>query len=243
MATALPIDTRTSARDSLVLEHMPLARRLARRYARSGEQEDELVQVAAVGLVKAVDGYDPDRGTAFSSYAVPTILGELKRHFRDTRWALHVSRSLQEQAQRVARTVDDLTCELGRAPSPAETAAALDVPVEEVIEAQEAFSAYEATSLDAPAPGGGDERGDSAGDQLGMPDDGFERVEQRAAIAPALATLPDRERLALHMRFVDDMTQAEIGARLGVSQMQVSRMLRRALTELRTLVPDLAGGV
>jgi RNA polymerase sigma-B factor len=220
---------------------MPLARRLARRYARSGEQEDELVQVAAVGLVKAVDGFDPDRGTAFSSYAVPTILGELKRHFRDTRWALHVPRSLQEQAQRVAHTVDALTCELGRAPTTAETAAALDVPVEEVIEAQEAFSAYEVSSLDAPAPGGGDEPGDSAGDQLGITDDGFECVERRASLAPALAALPERDRLALHMRFARDMTQAEIGARLGVSQMQVSRMLRRALAELRTRVPEAEG--
>lgn len=210
---------------------MPLARRLARRYARSPDMLDDLNQVAALALVKAVDRYDPARGVSFSTFAVPTILGELKRWFRDTRWAVHVPRELQERAQRVEAETERLTASLRRAPTPSEVADALGVDVDEVLEARDAFSGFDAASLDAPVA---DEDGaDTAADLLGSPDGGYEVVEQLSAIAPALGRLTERERMALHLRFEQDMTQAEIGERLGVSQMQISRILRRSLDALR----------
>ena len=219
------------AREELIHRHLPLACRLARRYARSPESIDDLTQVAALGLVKAVDRFDPDRGSAFSSFATPTILGELRRHFRDTRWAVHVPRELQERVQSVARAQDRLLTQLGHSPAPAEVADALNVPVEEVLEAREASSAFEAVSLDAPSPAP-DEEGEIARD-VGEVDPGFDLVEDREAIQPALALLSARERRALQMRFDLDMTQSEIGERLGISQMHVSRILRGAVSRLR----------
>ena len=219
-------------RNRLVEQHLPLALRLARRYARSNDALEDLRQVAALGLVKAVDRFDPERGTSFASFATPTILGELKRHLRDTRWSVHVSRDLQEQAQAVARETDRLTAALRRAPTIGEVAAALGVDVETAIEAREALSGMEASSLDVPVSPDGDADG-TAGDRIGAVDDGYELVEDRDAVALALARLPKRQRLALRLRFDEDMTQAEIGACLGVSQMQVSRMLRRSLEQLR----------
>jgi RNA polymerase sigma-B factor len=223
------------ARRALIERHLPLARRLARRYARSAEPADDLVQVAAVGLIKAVDRYDPARGTAFPGFAIPTILGELKRHFRDTRWAVHVPRDLQERAQVVQREVERLTQSMRQAPSLAQVAESLGIAVEDVIEARAAFTGIDATSLDVPVATDED-AGDTAGDRLGAEEVGYELVEERDAIAPALAGLPERDRIALRLSFVEEMTQSEIGARLNVSQMQVSRMIRRSLKDLRSAV-------
>ena len=216
----------------MVLEHLPLARRLARRYAHSPQAMDDLVQVAALGLVRAADRFDPDRGVSFSSFAVPTILGELRRHFRDTRWALHVPRELQERAQRVEHEVERLTTVLRREPRPREVAASLGLSVEQVLEAQDAFIAFDTRSLDAPVATGEDD-GNRASDFVGVDEPGYELVEDLASLEPALEDLSERDREALHLRFECDMTQAEIGRHLGVSQMQVSRILRRALSDLR----------
>jgi RNA polymerase sigma-B factor len=222
------------ARNALIERNLPLAGRLARRYARDPDTAEELRQVACLALVKAVDRFEPERGIPFASYATPTILGELKRHLRDTRWAVHVPRDLQELAQRVARASDRLTGELGRAPTMRQVADALGVSVEEAIEARAALGGLQASSLDAPASRepDGDE---TAGDRIGAIDGGFELVEEREVVADALARLPERQRFALRLRFAEDMTQAEIADALGVSQMQVSRILRRSLQRLRSL--------
>jgi RNA polymerase sigma-B factor len=220
------------ARDELVERFLPLARQLARRYQRANEPLDDLVQVASIGLIKAVDRFDPDRGTAFSSYAVPTILGELKRYFRDAGWAVHVPRGMQERVIALNQAVSKLSRELGRSPSPAELAESLQVPREEVLETMEAAIAYDATSLEAPR---GDGEGDSYAESLGAEDERFELIEYSAAIAPTLQALPERDRVVLHLRFVEDLTQSEIAERIGVSQMHVSRLIRRALTRLRTV--------
>jgi RNA polymerase sigma-B factor len=238
MATTLPApsyaDDEFAERQRLILRHLPLARRLARRYAHSRDSQEELDQVASLGLIKAIDRYEPERGVSLTSFAVPTILGELKRHFRDTRWALHVPRDLQERAQRVEAELDRLTSELGRAPTRAELADAVGVSVEEVVEAREAFSGYDAASLDAPAFGA-DDADDAAttGDMIAVDERGYALAEEWAALAPALAELSERDRLALRLRFFEDMTQSQIAARLGVSQMHVSRILRAALDSLR----------
>ena len=223
-----------SARDLLVARMMPLARRLARRYQRPGEPLDDLLQVAALGLIKAVDRFEPDRPTAFTSFAVPTILGELKRHFRDNGWAVHVPRGMQERVMQVDQARAALNRRLGRAPSTQEIAEELGACVEEVLEAYEAAAAYDAISIEASRPGADDDGGTFL-DTLGEEDDRFELVEERAAIAPALAALPARERAILSMRFVEDMTQQEIAERIGVSQMHVSRLIRRSLSRLRTV--------
>jgi RNA polymerase sigma-B factor len=221
-------------RNELVERHLPLALRLARRYARNPEMAEELRQVASLALVKAVDRFDPERGVPIASFATPTILGELKRHLRDTRWAVHVPRDLQELAQRVARESDRLVAELGRAPTMREVADALGVGVEEAVEARAALGGLEASSLDVPA--GADGEGDeTAGDRIGSFDDGYEMVEDREVVAEAMARLPARQRFALRLRFAEDMTHAEIAEVLGVSQMQVSRILRHSLDRLRRL--------
>lgn len=229
-----PARSEAPSRTELIERHLPLARRLARRYAHTREASDDLTQIAALGLVKAVDRFDPERGTSFTAFAVPTILGELKRHFRDTRWALHVPRELQERFQMVERKTERMSASLGRAPTAGEVARALDLQVEQVLEAQAAAVAYDAVSLDAPV---GRDPDDGVGgvDLLGECDAGYELVEDRAAIMPALEQLTARDRLVLRLRFNEEMTQAEIGARLGVSQMQVSRILRRALSRAREL--------
>ena len=223
-----------AARDELIERFLPLARQLARRYQRANEPLDDLVQVASIGLVKAVDRFDPERGTAFSSYAVPTILGELKRYFRDSGWAVHVPRGVQERAMQVDRTVKHLGGVLGRSPSVGEVAGALDATIEDVLTAMEAGQAYEAVSLDAERSSG-DSDSDTFADTLGEEDQRFELVEYGATIAPTLRALPTRDQLDLHLRFVEDMTQSQIAERIGVSQMQVSRLIRRALVRLRTV--------
>ncbi|HVE68123.1 MAG TPA: SigB/SigF/SigG family RNA polymerase sigma factor [Solirubrobacteraceae bacterium] len=222
----------TAVRDELIERALPLAHQVARRYHRSGETFDDLLQVARLGLCKAVERFDPERELAFSTYAVPTMVGEIKRHFRDTGWAIHVPRSLQERALKVEQATKTLSSRLGRAPTVDELAEATGMDVELALEALEAASAYEARSLDAPAPGD-DQEGRSYVETLGRRDDGYELVDDRGAVADAMRTLPLRERRILHMRFMQDMTQSEIAERVGVSQMQVSRLLRRSLSQLR----------
>src|SRR3954451_19716159 len=222
-------------RDAIVERFLPLARQLAARYQRPEEPFDDVFQVACFGLVKAVDRFDVERGVAFSSYAVPTIMGEIKRHFRDRTWAVRVPRDLQELALRVDRVIGELTRELGRQPLVDEVAHAIDAEPEDVLEAMQASSAYRATSLQTPRAGGDDEPGDTLGDSVGAIDDGYDRAEQRAVLQALMNSLTPREREVVRLRFEEDLTQAAIGERIGVSQMQVSRVLRQAVARLRTL--------
>ena len=220
------------ARDELVVRFMPLARQLAARYRHAGEPLEDLVQVACVGLIKAVDRYDPERGSGFTRYAVPTMLGEIKRHFRDRGWSVHVSRATQELVLKVGEALGALPAKLGRSPTPRDVAAAVGASVEEVLEAMEAATAYEAVSLDAPRPGSGEEESWTLAESLSEVDPGFERVEVGETLRGTLEALPARERLILRLRFEEDMTQAEIADLIGVSQMHVSRLLRRSLDRL-----------
>jgi len=222
------------AREQLVERYLPLARRLARRYQRAEEPLEDLVQVASLGLLKAIDRFDAGREVVFSSYAVPMILGELKRHFRDRTWSVRVPRDLQELALRVDRAVTSLSDGRRHSPSVGEIARAVDATEEQVLDALEAAAAYRASSLDAPraTPSGGD-AGESLGETLGEDEHGFDRAEQRATLEPLIARITARERLVLGLRFGEDLTQAEIGERIGVSQMQVSRLIRQALAQLR----------
>jgi RNA polymerase sigma-B factor len=220
------------ARDQLVERFLPLARQLARRYQRAEEPLDDLVQVASIGLIKAIDRFDPDREVAFSSYAVPTILGELKRHFRDKTWSVRVPRDLQELALKVDRNVAELSRELHRSPTVTEIAVATEASEEQVLEALEAAAAYRAASIDAPR-GSEDDGSDTLGDQMGRDERGFGLAEDRATLHRLLNTVTAREREVLRLRFEEDLTQAEIGERIGVSQMQVSRIIRQSLSRLR----------
>jgi RNA polymerase sigma-B factor len=226
--------------DQLVETFMPLARRLAARYRGDWEPVEDLEQVASLGLVKALDRFDPSRGVAFSSYAVPTILGELKRHFRDRGWSVRFPRDLQERIGRVDRGIAELSARLGRAPSVNEVAAKLEIDPEEVLEAMKAGQARHAISLDV-QPQTEDGEGVPLKERLGRSDPGFDTVEYGAAIEEALDSLAKRDRLVLHLRFVEDMTQTEIAQRVGISQMHVSRVLRATLRRLREQVPA-AGG-
>ena len=226
-------DRDPAAREALVERFLPLARQLARRYQRADEPLEDLIQVASLGLIKAIDRFNPDRDVAFSSYAVPTILGELKRHFRDRTWAVRVPRDLQELALKVDRAVSDLSKESHRAPSVDQIAARVGASQEQVLEALEASGAYRATSFDAPRPGGDDDAGDSLGDVVGHQDTGFGLAEDRATLDRLMQSIGAREREVLRLRFVEDMTQAEIGERIGVSQMQISRLIRQSLARLR----------
>ena len=220
-----------AARDELVARFLPLAKRLAQRYHRGAEPLDDLVQVASMGLLKAIDRFDPDRGTAFSTFAVPTIAGELKRYFRDKSWALRVPRALQELTQRVDHTTNRLVDELGRTPTVAEVAGALGITPEQVLEAREAATAYRAESLDRPC--GEDQDAAAVVDTLGADEPGYLQAEQSATLEAMMSILSDREREVLRLRFAEDLTQSEIARRVGVSQMHVSRLLRRAVTRLR----------
>ena len=222
------------ARDALVERYMPLARSLARRYQRAGDPLDDLLQVASVGLIKAIDRFDPAREIAFSSYAVPTILGEIKRYFRDCTWSVRMPRDLQELALRVDRAVPKLAEDLRRQPSVGEIAGAVGVAEEEVLEALQAGGAYRALSFEAPR-GADDGSVATLGDSVGVGEHGFDRAEDRATLDHLFRIVTDRERQILRMRFELDMTQAEIGEVIGVSQMQVSRVIRHALERLRRL--------
>ena len=225
-----------AAREELVERFLPLARQMARRYERGRESIDDLNQVASLGLLKAIDGFDPERATAFSSYAVPTMLGELKRHFRDKGWAVRVPRGLQELSLRIDRATERLSGELNRSPTTQELAETLDVEVEEVLEALEAGGAYRALSFEAPRKE--DDDSASLADTIGLEDDGYETAETRATLSHLLRTIPPREREVLRLRFVEDLTQSEIGEQIGVSQMQVSRLIRQALARMREAARD-----
>ena len=222
------------AREALVRAYMPLARSLARRYGRSSEPFEDLLQVASLGLLKALDRYDADRGHPFASFAVPTILGEMRRYFRDAGWAVHVPRGAQERALKVRDAQERLANERGRAPTVNQLAQYLELDAEDVIDALQAIEAYETLSLDAPRPRA-DGEAVAYGATFGKLDDRYELVELDATVAAALRHLPARERLILRMRFVEDLKQTEIAERIGLSQMQVSRLLRRSLEQLRTL--------
>jgi RNA polymerase sigma-B factor len=218
-----------SAREAVLVELMPLVRALASRYAGRGEPLEDLVQVGALGLIKAVDRFDVDRGVEFSSYAVPTIVGEIRRHFRDRAWGMHVPRRLKELSVRLSRVLDELTTELGRSPTMAELAKAADVEEEEVIDALDSAQAYSTRSLQAPF----DEEGESLGDRLGVEETGYDEVEDSALVSAGLEGLDERERRIVELRFFEEMTQSQIAAELGISQMHVSRLLRRALSTMR----------
>ena len=218
------------ARDRALVELMPLVRALANRYSGRGEPLEDLVQVGSLGLIKAVDRFDVDRGVEFSSYAVPTIVGEIRRHFRDKAWAMHVPRRLKELSVRLSRVLDELTSELGRSPTIAELALATGADEEEVIDALDSAHAYSTRSLSSPFEDGGD---DTLAEKLGTDDAGFEEVEEGSLIAAGLDALDERERRIVELRFFEEMTQSQIAVEIGISQMHVSRLLRRALTVMQ----------
>jgi RNA polymerase sigma-B factor len=218
---------------------MPLAKSLARRYHRGEEPLEDLEQVAALGLLKAIKGYDPDRGSAFASFAVPTIVGELRRHFRDKGWAIRVPRDLQELALAVQRKADAMNTELGRPPTAEQLAEKLGRDVEDVLEAREALRAMRPASLDRPSQAADDED-DIPLQRIGDIDPGYERTDEAVTIGALVRDLPERERRILALRFSGDLTQSEIGEQLGISQMHVSRLLRRTIDELHESVSTAA---
>lgn len=223
---------RQRARDSLVEQHLALVEHLARRFRNRGEPYDDLVQVATIGLIKSVDRFDLERGVEFSTYATPTIVGEIKRHFRDKGWAVRVPRRLQELRLSLASATGELSQKQGRAPTVAELAAHLKISEEEVLEGLESANAYSTLSLDAGDSGGGDEPM-PVSETLGIEDEGLEGVEYRESLKPMLEQLPPREKKILMLRFFKNMTQSEIAADIGISQMHVSRLLARTLAQLR----------
>jgi RNA polymerase sigma-B factor len=220
-------------RQVLIERFLPLARQLAGRYQRATVPFDDLFQVACVGLIKAIDRFDLEREIAFSSYAVPTILGEIKRYFRDRTWSVRVPRDLQEFTLKVDRAISDLTLALQRAPTVGEIAAGVAAQEAEVLEALHAAGAYRAVSLDAPRGNGDDAADETLGDTLSVDDDRFERAEDRATLARLARRITPREREVLRLRFAEELTQTEIGERIGLSQIQVSRIIRQALTRLQ----------
>jgi RNA polymerase sigma-B factor len=217
-----------SARDQLAEEMLPLARALAGRYAGRGEPLDDLVQVACIGIMKAIDGFDVTREVRFSSYATPTVLGEIKRHFRDRTWALHVPRGTQELQLKVAKARDELTNQLGRSPTVEEIADAVEASLEDTLAAIQSAQAHRTRSFDEPV---GEDS--TLADALGGADPELGRAEIRVMIDEALDVLSDRDREILRLRFEDDLTQTEISKIIGVSQMQVSRLIRQSLARMR----------
>src|SRR6059058_851360 len=219
-------------RDEIVASQVGLAEYLARRFRNRGEPIEDLVQVALLGLLKAVERFDPSRGLEFSTFATPTIVGELKRHFRDKGWAVRVPRRVQELHLRLGKVVSSLSQDLGRSPTIGEIAERAGASEEEVLEAMEAGRAYRFASLDAPGTSG-DEENQSLASQLGQDDPLLTGIEHRVALSPLIAELPRREQVILHLRFFEGLTQSEIAGRLGISQMHVSRLLARSLAKLR----------
>lgn len=224
-----------ASRDRLVEELMPLVYSLARRYAGRGEPYEDLVQVGAIGLIKAIDRFDLERGVELSTYAVPTIVGEIRRHFRDRSWSVHVPRRMKELSLRVSRLVDDLSSELGRAPTVAEIAAAAEVEEEDVIEALETARAHTTTSLSTPTSPGGEL---TLSDTLGEDETGYETLERGSVVRTGLEALSERERRIVVLRFVKGLTQSEIANEMGLSQMHVSRLLRAALAAMHGRLND-----
>jgi RNA polymerase sigma-B factor len=230
---ALPEGTeeRLRLRGELVELHLPLVEYLARRFRNRGEWLDDLTQVATIGLIKSIDRFDLSRGVEFSTYATPTIVGEIKRHFRDKGWAVRVPRRLQELKLALTKAISDLAQRLGRAPTVAELAAHLQMSEEDVLEGLESANAYSTVSLDA--PDSGEEDAPAVAESLGMLDDALEGVEYRESLKPLLEQLPPREKRILLLRFFGNMTQSQIATELGISQMHVSRLLARTLAQLR----------
>ncbi|HET6909254.1 MAG TPA: RNA polymerase sigma factor SigF [Mycobacteriales bacterium] len=222
---------RRAIRDQLVEMHLPLVEYLARRFRNRGEPLDDLIQVATIGLIKSVDRFDLERGVEFSTYATPTIVGEIKRHFRDKGWAIRVPRRLQELKLSLTKATSELSQKNGRAPTVAELAQHLEMSEEDVLEGLESANAYSAVSLDA--PDAGDDDSPAVADSLGTTDDALEGVEYRESLKPLLEKLPPREKKILLLRFFGNMTQSQIAAELGISQMHVSRLLARTLATLR----------
>lgn len=223
---------RSTARDSLVHLHLPLVEHCARRFRNRGEPHEDLVQVGTIGLLKAIDRFDTGREVEFTTYATPTIIGEIKRHFRDKGWAIRVPRRLQELRMQITTVTGELSQSLGRSPTPRELAEAIGCTVEEVMEGIESGNAYATLSLD-----GGDDSDDGPAsllDSLGATDSGMEHVEIRESVKPLLESLPAREKKILLLRFFKNMTQSQIAAEVGISQMHVSRLLSRTLEQLRT---------
>lgn len=223
-------DGSPAARDAIIERFMPLTRQLARRYSHGRDLED-LEQVGAVGLVKAIDRFDASRGLAFSSFAFPTIAGEIKRYLRDHAWSVRVPREVQETYIRIDRATERLTTQLGRSPTAAELADDIGSTVEAVLEARQAVTARRAVSLDQPTRE--DEESDALGTFVAVDDPGFEAAERSALLDTLLDELTERERLIVRLRFLGDLTQTEIGERVGLSQMQVSRVIRRTITQLQ----------
>ena len=219
-----------SARERLIARHLPLVRSLARRYAGRGEPLEDIEQVGAIGLIKAIDRFDLEREVSLATYATPNVVGEIKRHFRDKGWAIRVPRSLQELNAKMSGAIEDLTARLGRSPSVSEIAGSLGTTTEEVLEALEVGSAYSTLSLDA-GPAGDDDSDPM--ETIGSVDAEFDRSEDRATLAPALDRLPEREREILRMRFEEGLPQTQIAERVGLSQMHVSRLIRRSLATMR----------
>jgi len=227
------------ARDELVEMHVPLVAHLARRFRDRGEPEDDLIQVGTIGLIKSVDRYDIDRGVELSTYATPTIVGEIKRHFRDRGWSIRVPRRLQEMRQQISIASAELGQRTGRTPTVRELAAFMEVSEDEVLEGLESAQAYSTISLDAQAGGDSDEGEPSAlRDTLGVDDYDLVGIEYRETLRPMLDVLPQRERDIILMRFFRNMTQAQIAEEIGISQMQVSRLLARSLTQMRAGAGD-----
>lgn len=224
---------RIALRDELVTMHLPLVRHLAGRYRDRGEPIEDLVQAGTVGLIMAIDRFDPARGTELATYATPTILGEIRRHFRDHAWAIRVPRGLQELNARVSATVEELTARLSRAPTVREIAEAMDVRADDVLAALEARHAYSPDTIDEGPDGAA-----TIADAWGGVEPAFAAIEDRESLLPLLAALPAREQQILRLRFVDGMSQAMIAERLGISQMHVSRLLARSLTSLREGLAD-----
>lgn len=224
---------RERIRAAVIEDHMPYARHIARRYGSHGSTSEDFEQVAFMGLVKAVDNFDPGHGTAFLGYAAPMILGEIKRYFRDSTWSVHVPRRMQELTGALHKTTDVMTAELGRAPTVRELAERLGVGTDELVEAMDASSAYTTASLDHPINHEGAENGASLGEMIGEDDPGYDLAVDREVLRGLVEDLGERDRRILLMRFFHGMTQSEIGEKLGVSQMQVSRLITKILSGLR----------
>src|SRR3954451_1871898 len=216
-------DGDVAARQELIERHVEFVRRLAQRYARRGEQLDDLTQVGCVGLIKAIDRYDGGYGASLTTYAAPNILGEIKRHFRDRGWSVRVPREVQELNVKLQKTMDELTTKLGRSPSVDELATASGSTTEQVLEALESSAAYSTLSLSE--PGSGDDDAPEPMDVVGTSDEEFERTEERMTLATGIKRLPPREQSILHLRFFEGLTQSEIAQRVGISQMHVSRLI------------------
>ena len=219
------------ARQELIERYLPLVRSLARRYANRGEQLDDLVQVGSIGLIKAIDRFDVDRGVELTTYATPNIIGEIKRHFRDKGWSVRVPRGLQELNVKLSKLIEEQTVQLGRSPTVPELAKAAGVEEEEVLEALESGRAYSSLSLST--GGGGDDDDMDPLESLGTEEHQYEVSEDRAVLAPGFRVLDERERKILHLRFFEGLTQSQIAQQVGISQMHVSRLIRRSLEKIR----------